>query len=143
VLQCFAMVVNVECSLKDAATALSAAKNSVKCTGVWCNMVSVCCSGALQRVAMRCRESQRVMCCGMLQCVAACCSMLQCGAVHYSVVHFVLQRVTGWCSVCHCVLQCVAVSCSVTQGIVEPFIRRCRHCPLYGKEQHVCANSLS
>jgi len=68
-----------------------------------------------------------LLCCGVLQCVAACCSVLQCVAVCCSVLSLdkekrisefrscvavrcgVLQCVVACCSVLHC----VAVCCSV------------------------------
>jgi len=70
-----------------------------------CACCVVCCS-VLQRVAARCSALQCVAVrCGVLQCVAVCWSVLQCIAGCCRV----LQGVAGCCRV----LQCVAVCCSV------------------------------
>jgi len=67
--------------------------------------VAACCS-VLQRVATH--ASMRIVCCSVLQRVAACCSVLQRVATHASM-----------CNVCCRVLQSVAECCRVLQGVAE------------------------
>jgi len=71
------------------------------------------------------RGISHVLCCSVLQCVAACCSVLQCVAVS-NFCCSVLQCVAACCSVLQCVavsnfccsvLQCVAACCSVLQRV--------------------------
>ena len=82
--------------------------------------LTVCCS-VLQRVLFRvvllyCRC---VVCCVVLQCVAACCSVLQCVAACCSVLQCVLSvwsyytAGVWYVAMCCMVLQCIAVCGSV------------------------------
>jgi len=64
--------------------------------------------------------ASHVVCCSVLQCVAACCSVLQRVAVCCSV----LQCGVVWCSV----LQCVAVRCSMLQCVAGCSIGGCPKC---------------
>jgi len=84
-----------------------------------CGISHVLCCSVLQCVAACCSVLQCVavsnFCCSVLQCVAACCSVSQCVAVS-NFCCSVLQRVAACCSV----LQCVAVSnfcCSTRRDI--------------------------
>ena len=63
-------------------------------------------------------RSVEVVCCSVMQCVAACCSVLQCVAVRPQIFDMVLEArcCSGCCSVCCSVLQCVAVR---LQGIEQ------------------------
>ena len=54
-----------------------------------------------------------ILCCSVLQRVAACCSVLQCVAVHCNVLKCICQCAAVCCSA----LQCAAVCCSVLQGV--------------------------
>jgi len=101
--------------------------------GIVSHCVAECCS-VLQCFTMYVADQgmssfvtfQIAVCCSVLQCAAVCCSVvamrvhikiwtllspfrLQCVALHYSVLHFVLQRVVMCCSVFHRVAVCYSV----------------------------------